>query len=200
MKIGTIGAGVVARAIARSALRQGHEVMLSSRHGPESLAAVIADLGEGASAKPAMVAASAELVLLAVPWPDIGQALTGLPAWQGRILVDCTNPFAETQPRLVLADLGGRGASEIVAELAPGARVVKAFNSIRMINYEAGARQGNQRRVLFVSGNEVGSKTQVKELIESFGFAAIDLGDLISGGRMQQAGGPVAGHDLWLTD
>jgi len=44
------------------------------------------------------------------------------------VLIDATNPFVETSPTLVLADLGGKGASEVVAALAPGARIVKAFN------------------------------------------------------------------------
>jgi 8-hydroxy-5-deazaflavin:NADPH oxidoreductase len=144
-------------------------------------------------------AASAELVLLAVPWLQVEAALTGLPSWNGRILVDATNPFVATAPKLVLAELGDTGASEIVARLAPGARLVKAFNSIRMVHYDVGPRVGAARRVLFVSGDDPEAKSQVAGLIESFGFAAIDLGDLVAGGRLQQAGGPLAGHDLLLA-
>ena len=51
--------------------------------------------------------------------------MKGLPAWNGRVLIDATNPFVETSPKLVLANLGGKGASEIVAALAPGARIVR---------------------------------------------------------------------------
>jgi predicted dinucleotide-binding enzyme len=63
MKIGTIGAGTVALAFAREALAAGHEVVLSNRHGPESLAGKIGELGDGASAAPAEEAASLEYVL-----------------------------------------------------------------------------------------------------------------------------------------
>jgi len=130
MKFGTIGAGTVALAFAREALATGHEVVLSSRDGPESLASKATELGHGAYTTTVEEAASLDYVLLAVPWRNVEDALQGLPAWNGRVLIDATNPFIETSPKLVLADLGGKGASEVVADLAPGARVVKAFNSI----------------------------------------------------------------------
>lgn len=196
MKIGMIGAGEVALAVARYALQAGHEVILSNRRGGEALSRAVAALGNGAAAGSVMEAAGADMVLLAVPWPNIPAALSGLPAWDGRILVDATNPYARYMPELVLADLGGRGASEIVADLAPGARLVKAFNSLTMANFEAGPRRGEARRVVLVSGDDAEAKGKVKNLIASFGFAVIDLGGLKEGGRMQQAGGPLAGLDL----
>jgi 8-hydroxy-5-deazaflavin:NADPH oxidoreductase len=99
-----------------------------------------------------------------------------------------------------LADLGNQGASEIVSHLAPGARLVKAFNSIVMTNFEAGPTRGDARRVLFVSGDDDTAKSTIKALISSFGFAVIDLGGLKAGGRLQQAGGPIAGRDLLVAD
>jgi predicted dinucleotide-binding enzyme len=138
-------------------------------------------------------------VLLAVPWKNVEAALHGLPEWNGRVLIDATNPFAETSPKLVLADLGGIGASEIVAGFAPGARIVKAFNSIRRDRFNEGSVKGRGKRVIFVSGDDEESKRVVKDQIEGFGFAAIDLGCLVTGGRIQQAGGPLAGLDLFIT-
>ena len=91
MKFGTIGAGAVALAFAREALAAGHEVVLSSRRGPESLTGKIAELGHGASAATVEAAASLDYVLLAVPWPNVEDALQGLPAWNGRVLIDATN-------------------------------------------------------------------------------------------------------------
>jgi predicted dinucleotide-binding enzyme len=128
MKFGTIGAGAVALGFAREALRAGHQVVLSNRHGPDSLANLVSELGNGASAAMIAEAASLEYVLFAVPWPNVEDALRGLPPWNGRVLIDATNPFSAYNPKLVLADLGDKGASEVVAALAPGARVVKAFN------------------------------------------------------------------------
>ena len=190
MKIGAIGAGAVALAFAREALAKGHEVVLSSRSGPEALAGKVAKLGRGASAASVAVAASLDYVLLAVPWKNIVAALTGLPPWNGRVLIDATNPFIELSPKLVLADLSGRGASEVVASLAPGARVVKAFNSILITRFNEGPAKGGGKRVIFVSGDEEEPKAFVKRLIESFGFETIDLGGRVMSDRIQQAGGP----------
>ena len=192
MKFGTIGAGAVALAFAREALAAGHEVVLSSRHGPESLAGKVAKLGDGASAATVEEAASLDYVLLAVPWPNVQDALRGLSDWNGRVLIDATNPFIEYSPNLVLADLGGKGASEIVAGLAPGARVVKAFNSIVTARFNEGPAKNGGRRVIFVSGDDPEPKAFIKGLIKSFGFEPIDLGGLVTGGRLQQAGGPLA--------
>ena len=201
MKIGMIGAGAVSLAVARYALAVGHEVVISNRSGPDKLSQAIAKLGKGATAATVAAAARAEVVLLAVPWRSVPEALSGLPDWSGRILVDATNPFKETTPKLVLDDLGDRGASEIVADLAPGARVVKAFNSITMTNFEAGPKRADARRAVLVSGDDEDAKTKIKQLITSFGFAVIDLGGLKTGGRLQQAGGPLAtGSDLLVAD
>jgi 8-hydroxy-5-deazaflavin:NADPH oxidoreductase len=196
MKFGTIGAGPVALGFAREALKAGHQVALSNRHGPDSLADVVAELGNGASAATIAEAASLEYVLFAVPWPNVEDALRGLPPWNGRVLIDATNPFSAYSPKLVLADLGDKGASEVVTALAPGARVVKAFNSIIIERFNQGPAKEGGRRVIFVSGDHAEPVEFVKNLIASFGFAPIHLGGLVTGGRMQQAGGPLAGRDL----
>jgi 8-hydroxy-5-deazaflavin:NADPH oxidoreductase len=198
MKIGFIGAGAVAQSIARSAIQAGHEVVLSARRGPQALDDIVAGLGPNASADTVQEVARLELVMLAVPWLQVPSALDGLPNWAGRILVDTTNPFTQLEPELVLADLGGTGASEIVAAHAPGARVVKAFNAIRMEHYDKGPKFHDGKRVIFVSGDDKDAKAVVIGLVNDFGYAPVDLGGLVSGGRMQQAGGPIAGHD-WVV-
>jgi 8-hydroxy-5-deazaflavin:NADPH oxidoreductase len=154
--------------------------VLSSRRGPESLAGKTAELGRGASAATIEQAASLDYVLLAVPWPNVEDALRGLPVWNGRVLIDATNPFSEYSPNLVLADLGDKGASEIVAGLAPGARVVKAFNSIVIDRFNEGPIKDGGRRVIFVSGDDPEPVEFVKSLIASFGFVPVYLGGLWS--------------------
>ena len=198
MKIGFIGAGAVAQSIARSAIQAGHEVVLSARRGPQGLRDIVAKLGPKASADAVQEVARLELVMLAVPWLQVPSALDGLPNWAGRILVDTTNPFTQLEPELVLADLGDTGASEIVAAHAPGARVVKAFNAIRMEHYDKGPKFHDGKRVIFVSGDDKDAKAVVIGLVNDFGYESVDLGGLVSGGRMQQAGGPIAGHD-WVV-
>ncbi|TKC88710.1 NADP oxidoreductase [Trinickia terrae] len=199
MKIGFIGAGAVAQSLAKSAIQAGHEVVLSARRGPQALRDIVAELGPKASADTLQEVARLELVMLAVPWLQVPSALEGLPDWAGRILVDTTNPFTQLEPALVLADLGGAGASEIVAAHAPGARVVKAFNAIRMEHYDKGPKFHDGKRVIFVSGDDRDAKNVVIGLVNAFGYASVDLGGLVSGGRMQQAGGPIAGRDWVLA-
>jgi 8-hydroxy-5-deazaflavin:NADPH oxidoreductase len=202
MRIGIIGAGDIARGVARYALEQGHEVLLCNRSGPAKLAPIVAALGPGAAGVSRAEAAAAPIVLLAVTWEAVPDALTGLPPWNGRILIDATNPFLNPQHLNVLDDLRGRLSSEIVADLAPGARLVKAFNTMFASKLAEGPRpRAGTRRVLFVSGDDAAAKTTVTNLIESFGFATIDLGDLRVGGRMQQAKtAPLAGPDFLLPD
>src|SRR6266850_1484315 len=163
MRIGTIGAGEVAQAFAREALAGGHEIVLSSSSGPGALADKVTELGRGALAATVEEAASLDYVLLAVPWKNVEAALRGLPEWKGRVLINATNPFAETSPNLILADLGGIGASEIVAGFAPGARIVKAFNSIRMAHFNEGPAKGQGKRVIFVSGDNEDSNQARRE-------------------------------------
>src|SRR5207248_8625262 len=121
------------------------------------------------------------------PWPSGESTVKTLPASKGRVLVGATNPCGDTSPKLVLADLGGGGASEVVAALAPGARIVKAFNSIVTARFNEGPVKNGGRRVIFVSGDHPEPTAFIKELIESFGFTAVDLGGLATGGRLQQA-------------
>jgi predicted dinucleotide-binding enzyme len=78
----------------------------------------------------------------------------------------------------------------------PGARVVKAFNSIVTARFNEGPAKNGGSRVIFVSGDDSESKGIIMGLIKSFGFVPIDLGGLVTGGRLQQAGGPLAGRDL----
>jgi 8-hydroxy-5-deazaflavin:NADPH oxidoreductase len=197
MQIGILGAGNVGLAVGRRLTGAGHGVMLASARGPAALAPVAQNIG--AEAASVAQAAAQELVLLALPWLAVPDTLDPLPDWQGRILVDATNPFVAFDP-LQLADLQGRSASAVVAEHAPGARVVKAFNSIAMTNFEKGPRQGDAIRVLFVSGDDPTSKQTVQRLITELGYAPVDLGGLNDGGRMQQAGGPLAGLDLLANE
>ena len=193
MKIGTIGAGTVAQAIARHATRHGHQVVLSNSRGPASLAALAADLGPLACAGTRAEAAAAELVVLAVGWPQVPAAVAGLPPFDGRIVIDTTNQFASPPPHAEIADLGELTGSEHIASLLPGARVVKAFNTLYGQYIAADPRHEAGRQVLFVAGDDTDAKDTVKNLTAGFGFAPVDLGPLREGGRLMQLGGPLSG-------
>jgi len=197
MSIGFIGLGRIGKALAQKSVKAGNRVILSNRRGPGSVTSYVAELGPLASAGTVTEAAKAEVVFLAVRWADISQALQCLPNWEGRIVVDTTNPILADG---TYVDLGERTSSELVAAQLPGARVVKAFNSLFAAWIENEPVQPAGKRVVFVSGDEAEAKRIVKRLISAMGFAPVDLGGLVEGGSMQQAGKPLAALNLLLTN
>jgi 8-hydroxy-5-deazaflavin:NADPH oxidoreductase len=186
--VGIIGAGRIGQVMARIASRAGRQVVISNRRGPESLTAVVQDLGHGVSAGTVKDAAAADIVVLAVMWPDVPQAVEGL-EWEGRILIDPTNDFDPS-------DLDGRTSSEVVADLVAPARLVKACNTVGADVLGSDPHQAGGHRVIFLSGDDADAKTEVAALFDRAGFFVIDLGGLREGGRAQQVGGPLAGHNL----
>ena len=185
--VGVIGAGHIGQALARTAQRAGRKVVIANSRGPETLAPVVAALGTGVSAGTVRDAAVAGIVAIAVPWTNVTAAVAGL-QWHGQTVIDTTNAFN--------ADLAGRTSSEIVADLVPGARLVKAANTLAAKVLGADPHDAGGRRVIFLSGDDAPAKTTVVELFDTAGFFAIDLGDLVTGGRMQQVGGPLPGLNL----
>ena len=138
----------------------------------------------------AQEAASAEIVILALPWSAI-QTLPGLTNWKDKLVIDATNHYITFAPEFKTADLGNLASSEVVA-------VVKAFNTLYFKVLGAPPQQDNGKRVIFYSGDDANANKTVGELITSFGFAAIDLGTLATGSKLQQAGGALAGKNLLL--
>ncbi|MEU3443005.1 NAD(P)-binding domain-containing protein [Streptomyces griseoincarnatus] len=200
MRIGMLGAGTVAQALARHAIRQGHEVVLSNSRGPASLTPLVRELGPLASAGTPAEAAAAGLVVLAVGWPRVPEVAASLPRLDGTVVVDATNQFASLPPAPRIADLGDLTGSEYVASLLPGARVVKAFNALFAQYIAADPRHAAGRQVLFLAGDDPDAKRTVERLADSFGFAPVDLGPLREGGRLIQLGGPLSGLHVLKQD
>jgi predicted dinucleotide-binding enzyme len=188
MNVGIIGAGRLGQAMARTALRAGHSVLFANSRGPESLASVVSALGEGASAGTMDEAASAGIVVIAVPWDRVPEAVQGL-NWNGQVVIDATNDWAAD-------DLQGTTSSELVADLVAGARLVKAANTLGAEVLGSDPHEAGGQRVIFISGDDVDAKAAVVALFQDAGFAAIDLGDLATGGAMQQIHHPLAGVNL----
>jgi predicted dinucleotide-binding enzyme len=187
-QIGIIGAGRLGQAMAQTALRVGRSVVISNRRGPDTLAPVVSTLGDGAAAGTVDEAAAADIVVLAVPWPRVPEAVEGR-EWNGRTVIDTTNDF---EP----GDLNGRTSSEVVADLVAGARVVKAANTLDAALLGSDPHEGAGQRVIVLSGDDVGAKSDVITLFAEAGFFTIDLGGLRRGGEIQQIGGPLAGLNL----
>jgi predicted dinucleotide-binding enzyme len=186
--IGIIGAGRLGQAMARVAQRAGRSVVIANSRGPESLTSVLSTLGEGVTADTPAVAATAAIVVIAVPWDRVPDAINGLD-WDSQVIIDATNDWAAD-------DLDGTTSSEIVANLVAGARVVKAANTLGADVLAADPHQADGQRVIFISGDNDDAKAAVGALFQDAGFAVIDLGDLASGGVMQQIHHPLAGVNL----
>jgi 8-hydroxy-5-deazaflavin:NADPH oxidoreductase len=169
-RLGIIGAGRLGQAMARTALRADRSVVIANSRGPESLTSVVSTLGFGVSAGTVDQAAAARIVVIAVPWDRVPDAVRGL-GWNGQIVIDATNDWGAD-------DLNGRTSSELVAELVAGARVVKAANTLGADVLGSDPREAGGRRVLFVSGDDADAKSAVASLFEDAGFAAINLGGL----------------------
>src|SRR6201982_3443611 len=197
MEIGTIGAGALAQAFAKRALKAGHKVKLSNSRNPDSLREIVDQLGPGAMAATKEEAAACEMVLLAVPWDNVPETLANLPKWKNQILIDGTNPFHGQAGKFTLAEVGNLSTSQFIAALAPGARVVKALNTMIVPNLEAEPIVNGARRGAFISAEDDGAKKQVETLLAGFGYSVIDLGNLRDGGLIQQAGRPLAGPNLF---
>ena len=201
MKVGFIGAGTVTGTFGRHLLTAGHTIVVSNSRGPETLADFVADLGPGAIAGTKQQAAECDLVILATNWVSVADALKEID-WRGRILIDATNAHVDPVPDISLAGvtrsraaLKGRTSSEIVAEMAVGARLVKSISNMPM-DWIQDFSPDKPRTVIFTSGDDHEAKRLVMELINSTGLVAIDLGSLARGGAMHEVGAPLSGLDL----
>jgi len=187
-RVGIIGAGRLGQAMARTALRAGRSVVIANSRGPESLTSVVSALGDGASAGTVDQASAAGIVVIAVPWDRVPDAVEGL-SWNGQIVIDATNDFDPS-------DLEGRTSSEVVADLVGNAPVVKAANTLVAGVLGSDPHEAGGQRVLFLSGDDSDAKSDVIPLFQDAGFSVIDLGDLRTGGGMQQVGGALNGVNL----
>ena len=191
MKIGIIGSGMIGSIVAKKFVFAGHDVVLSNSRGPETLNDKIAEIGEHASAGSILEAASQQIVLLAVPWTKISAAVRDLPDWNNRIVIDATNQYLAPPPNPKIADLEPLTSSEVVAKALPGARVVKAFNTLSG-KYIDGEVKGG-RRVLFYAGDDTEAKLKVNRIFKEMKFFPVDMGNLAAGGRIMQLRGPLSG-------
>jgi 8-hydroxy-5-deazaflavin:NADPH oxidoreductase len=201
MKVGFIGAGNVTATIGRHLINAGRTIVVSNSRGPETLGKFVAELGPDAIAGTKPQAAKCDIVILATKWVDVPEALKGVD-WRGRILVDATNAHmgSKADPSLAgvtrsRAALKDRTSSEMVAEMAFGARLVKSISNMPM-EWIQDFSPNKPRTVLFTSGDDAEAKQTVIELINSTGLVAIDLGSLRTGGAMQELGAPLSGIEF----
>lgn len=186
MKIGIIGAGFVGRAVAKQAIKAGHQVMLSNSRGPQTLFSLKPMIGcETGTATEAAI--FGEIVIIAVPLTAIGQ----LPVAElaGKAVIDAVNYYPERDGQVAELDQQTTTTSEYLAGFLPQSKITKAFNAIQMTDLETdGLPAGDpERRALPLAGDDKATKQIIISLYDAFGFDAVDAGALSEGWRFQRA-------------
>jgi len=189
MKIGMIGAGMIARAVAEIAAKNGHEVMFSNSRGPETLFTLSRTLGCKAGT-PEQAALFGDIVFVAVPLKDYRKVPVA--ALQGKVVMDANNYYPERDGHIPELDDKRTTTSQMLAEHLGQSKVVKAFNAIMAPDVlTAGHMQAtDEKRALPIAGDDPLSKETVRSLIEGLGFDVVDAGPLSESWRFEE-GRPV---------
>jgi len=202
MKIGIIGAGNIGGNAAKLFAKAGHEIAIANSRSPETLADLIEEIGGNAKAVTAEDAANfGEIVFVSIPLGKISKLPTD--GFDGKIVIDSNNYYPDRDGQIAELDSDEKTSSELLAEHLKGAKIVKAFNTIW---FEHLKTQGNtelpieQRRVIFVAGDDKAAKKNVADLIEEIGFAAYDTGSLREGGKNQQPNTAIYNRNLTISE
>jgi len=198
MTYSVIGSGAIGSALAGHFAAKEIDVLIANSRGPGSLEVLVRKWGAKVRAVTVKEAAGADIVILAVPFAAVANAVRSISNWKDRIVVDATN--AVDIPSFTPTDLGGRPSSEIVAQAVPGARLVKAFNTLPAAVLASNPAQGGGRRVIFTSSDDADATAAVGALCERLGFYPISLGRISEGGRLQEFGGPLSAQNLVRMD
>jgi predicted dinucleotide-binding enzyme len=178
VKITIVGSGSVGRALGENLLRLGETVTYAVR---PSSAHTIPDGASTTAVEGA--AADADLVLLAVPFSTVREVVPGLGLTPDSILVDATNPFGQPVPD------GYPSGAALVAGLATGARVIKAFNVLGAEHMSRPPLEDGSRPVLPVAGDDEDARKRVAALATQMGFDAVEVGGLGAALTVEAAAG-----------
>lgn len=202
MKIGIIGAGNIGGNAAKLFAAAGHEIAIANSRGPETLTEIVAEISGNAKAVTIEEAAKfGEIVFVSIPFAKINE----LPSdgFTGKIVIDSNNYYPDRDGQIAELDSDEKTSSELLAEHLTGAIIVKAFNTIW---FEHLKTQGNnfspieERRVIFVAGDDADAKKTVSNLIEEIGFAAYDTGSLREGGKNQAPNTAIYNRNLTVSE
>ena len=183
MTIGIVGSGAVGTTLARGLSERGHQVTLGTRH-PDDHRALEPAVRIGAFAD---AARDGEVVILAVRWSAVDDvfAAIGPETLRGKVLIDASNPLRYENGRPVGLETPAEGsAGQRVAALAPGARVVKAFNVVGAGMMVAPQIAGGPPD-MFVCGDDADAKRVVSRLCDDLGYPALDVGPLARAAELE---------------
>jgi 8-hydroxy-5-deazaflavin:NADPH oxidoreductase len=201
MKIGIIGAGNIGGNAAILFATAGHEIAIANSRSPETLADLVSEIGGNAKAVTAEEAIKfGEIVFVSIPLGKISELPTD--GFEGKIVIDSNNYYPERDGQIEVLDSDEKTSSELLAEHLKGAKIVKAFNTIWSEHLKT---QGNndlpieERRAIFIAGDDADAKQTVTKLIEEIGFAAIDTGELRDSAT-QQPGSAIYNRNLTASE
>ena len=186
MTIGLIGAGHIGSQVARLAVENGHDVVISNSRGPETLSALVAELGPRArAATPVEAATEGEIVVVTIPLKNYRSVPVAPLA--GKVVIDTNNYYPGRDGRIVELDNGTATSSELLQRHLPASRIVKAFNHIMAAALTTDRQPAGSahRRALAVAGNDADAKATVIRLLDQFGFDAVDAGSLAESWRIE---------------
>jgi len=185
--IGIIGAGHIGSQLARLAVRSGYNVVIANSRGPETLSALIAELGPKARAATAVDAAKAgDIVVVSVPLKNYRQV--PVEPLAGKVVIDTNNYYPQRDGHIPELDNESTTTAELLQAHLPTSKVVKAFNHIYAAELTThGQPPGTkERRALVIAGDDKDAKATVTHLIDQFGFDTVDAGPLKEGWRIQR--------------
>lgn len=186
MKIGIIGAGFIGRALARLAVRSGHDVMISNSRAAKTLGSTAVAIGcKIGTAQEA--AAFGDVAIVAIPLMNYADLPVAPLA--GKVVMDANNYYPDRDGRIEALDKEQTTTSELLAAHLTGAKVVKAFNAILQADLEKDSRPTGapDRRALPIAGDDADAKRVCSDLIDQFGFDVVDAGPLADSWRLQRA-------------
>jgi len=185
--IGLIGAGHIGSQLARLAVGQGYNVVLSNSRGPETLSSLVKELGPKARAATVAEAARAgDIVVVTIPLKHISSVPVAPLA--GKIVIDTNNYYPQRDGHIPELDNESTTTAELLQAHLPSSRVVKAFNHIIAAQLTTDGKPAGtpNRRALVIAGDDKTAKSTVAHLIDQFGFDTVDAGPLEEGWRIQR--------------
>ena len=185
--IGFIGSGHIGSQVARLAVANGYNVVMSNSRGPQTLADLVQELGPHArAATPAEAANAGDLVVVTVPLKNYRDV--PVEPLAGKIVLDTNNYYPERDGHFPELDSESTTTSELLQAHLPKSKVVKAFNHIYASQLTSDGRPAGtpNRRALVIAGNDADAKRTVTTLLDEFGFDTVDAGPLSESWRIQR--------------
>lgn len=185
--IGLIGAGNIGSQVARLAVKNGYDVVISNSRGPDTLADLVKELGPKArAATPVEAAKTGDIVVVTVPLKNYKSV--PVEPLAGKIVIDTNNYYPQRDGHMPELDNESTTTAELLQAHLPKSKVVKAFNHIYAAELTTHGQPAGtpNRRALVIAGDDASAKATVTTMLDTFGFDTVDAGPLAEGWRIQR--------------